>query len=83
MLSTCYRYGRVPARDRFVPPALAQRMCSAGDCVVTGEFTPVEPDTFQHKFYARGVGLFLEVDPESGSIVELVECNTDPKCNGL
>jgi hypothetical protein len=83
VLSTSYRFGRDADLDRFVPPALALRMCSAGDCIVTGEFTPVEPDAFQHKFYARGVGLFLEVDPVTGDITQLVECNTDPKCNGL
>lgn len=42
------------------------------DCLVTGEFTPLEPDLAERKFYARGIGLILEVDPETGERVELV-----------
>lgn len=42
------------------------------DCLVTGEFTPLEPDFAERKFYARGIGLILEVDPETGERVELV-----------
>jgi hypothetical protein len=83
VLSTTYRYGDDPALDEFVPQALAELMCSDGDCVVTGEFTPVEPDVFERKYYARGIGLFLEVNPEDGSAVPLVECNVDPKCDEL
>jgi hypothetical protein len=44
-----------------------------GRCVVTRDFTPLEPDALEHKYYARGVGLILEVDDESGDRVELVE----------
>ncbi len=47
---------------------------------MTGEFTPVEPDAFERKYHAVGIGTFLEVDPESGDIVQLVDCNFDPKC---
>jgi hypothetical protein len=42
------------------------------DCVVTGEFTPLEPDFAERKFYARGIGLILEVDSETGERIELV-----------
>ena len=45
--------------------------CS-GDCVVTSDFTPLEPDVAERKFYAPGVGLILEVDVETGDRVELV-----------
>jgi hypothetical protein len=44
-----------------------------GDCVVTRDFTPLEPDANERKFYAPGVGLILERDLESGDRVELVE----------
>ena len=83
VLSTSYRYGRDAQLDAHVPQALAELLCSAGDCLVIGEFTPVEPDAFGLKFYARGVGLFLEVDPASGAVVQLVDCNVDMKCSSL
>jgi hypothetical protein len=39
----------------------------------TRDQTPLEPDTFELKFYVPGVGLVLEVNPESGEQLELVE----------
>ena len=42
-------------------------------CLQTRDFTPVEPDALEHKFYAAGVGLVLEVNPESGERLELIE----------
>jgi hypothetical protein len=42
-------------------------------CLQTADFTPVEPDALEHKFYAPGVGLVLEVDVESGERLELIE----------
>ena len=44
-----------------------------GNCVVTGDFTPLEPDAYEFKYYAPGVGFMLEVDPETGERLELVE----------
>jgi len=44
-----------------------------GDCVVTKDFTPVEPDANEHKFFAPGIGLILEIDMETGARTELVE----------
>jgi hypothetical protein len=41
-----------------------------GDCVVTRDFTPLEPGGDEMKYYAPGVGLILEVDAE-GNRVEL------------
>ena len=32
----------------------------------------VEPDGYEHKFYAPGLGLVLEVNPETGERVELI-----------
>jgi hypothetical protein len=43
-----------------------------GDCLVTRDFTPLEPDAEEHKYYAPGIGMILEVDPESGDRTELV-----------
>lgn len=33
-----------------------------GSCVATAEWTPLAPGPKEHKFYARGVGLVLEID---------------------
>ena len=43
-----------------------------GDCVVTRDFSPLEPDVEENKYYKSGVGLILEVDPASGVRSELV-----------
>ena len=43
----------------------------AGDCLKTTDFTPLEPDTLESKYYAPGIGLIVEVDEESGDRVEL------------
>lgn len=48
-----------------------------GDCLVTGEFTPIEPDVLEYKVYAPGVGLILELNPENGDRLELVEVLED------
>jgi hypothetical protein len=45
--------------------------CS-NSCLVTGEFTPLEPDGFEKKFYKPGVGMILAVDPEDGDREALV-----------
>lgn len=82
-LSTSYGYGTNPALDRHVPRDLVDLFCSARDCVVTGESTALEPDTFHHKFYARGVGFILEVSPKTGEALRLVGCNFDPRCKSL
>jgi len=43
-----------------------------GDCVQTRDFTPLEPDVEEHKYYAPNIGVILEVDVESGERVELI-----------
>lgn len=42
------------------------------------EFSPLEPDVVERKYYSPGVGVFLEVGPDE--VVQLVGCNVDPKC---
>jgi hypothetical protein len=83
VLSTRYSFGHRPALDKFVPPGLAQLLCHDHPCVVTAEFTPIEPDVRARKYYAFGIGLFLEVNLGTGDIVQLVGCNLDPKCTDL
>ena len=83
VLSTDYRYGTDPDLDRFVPAGLAQLMCAAGDCVVTRNYSLLEPGVFGRKYYARGIGVFLEVNPADGEVHRLVSCNFDPRCQHL
>ncbi len=82
VLSTDYFYGSDPDLDLFVPPGLANLLC-AGDCVVTRNFSLLEPGVEARKYYASGIGFFLEVDPETGEIIQLVDCNVDALCAGL
>lgn len=83
MLSTSYGFGHDLELDEGVPAALAQRLCAANDCVVTGEFTPISPESFERKYYAAGIGLFLAVNPASGEVVRLVDCSFDARCAAL
>lgn len=80
ILSTTYRYGVDPELDELVPPELAELFCSAGDCVVTYDFSPLSPGAFERKYYARGIGRFLETNPPDAEVVRLVDCNVDPRC---
>ncbi|MAW60348.1 MAG: hypothetical protein CMJ94_05880 [Planctomycetes bacterium] len=42
-------------------------------CLKTEDGTALEPDAREFKYYAPGVGLVLEVDPESGERLELIQ----------
>ena len=79
VLSTTYSYGKNPTLDQLVPAPLAKLLC-AGDCIVTRNFSLLEPGVFERKYYARGIGVFLEVELDSGEVVRLVGCNVDPRC---
>jgi hypothetical protein len=80
--STSYSYGKDPVLDKGVPKALAQKLCSAGDCIVTDNISLLEPGIVEHKYYAKGIGTFLETGP-GGEVVRLVSCNVDPRCSSL
>lgn len=41
-------------------------------CVQTADFTPLEPDGLEHKFYAPGIGLVFESKPGETETLELV-----------
>ena len=81
ILSTTYSYGHDQALDEGVSTELAQRFC-AGDCIVTRNYSLLEPGLFARKYYARGVGTILEVE-NTGEVVQLVSCNFDSRCNNL
>jgi hypothetical protein len=82
VLSISYSYGKNPTLDQLVPAALAKALC-AGDCVVTKNYSLLEPGAFERKYYAPGIGVFLEVEPDTGEVVRLVNCNFDSRCSGL
>jgi hypothetical protein len=46
------------------------------DCLKTREFTPLEPDVNEYKYYAQGIGMVLEVDVASGARTELIQVTT-------
>ncbi|MBL8252930.1 MAG: hypothetical protein JNJ76_04930 [Candidatus Competibacter sp.] len=83
VLSTTYKFGGNFELDQFVPQQLAQRFCSSGDCVVTKNYSLLEPGIFARKYYARGIGFFLEVKPDSGEVLQLSNCNFDSRCANL
>ncbi len=39
----------------------------------TQDWTPLEPGVLEYKFYAQGIGVIKEVNPETGEGIELVE----------
>ncbi|MGH9368668.1 MAG: hypothetical protein ACRD3M_13450, partial [Thermoanaerobaculia bacterium] len=77
ILSTTYAYGNDTELDRFVPEKLAKSLCS-GDCVVTKNFSLLEPGIFARKYFAPGIGFFLEVNPDTGEVLALEACNFEP-----
>jgi len=44
-----------------------------GDCLQTRDFTPLEPDALEHKFYAPGIGMIVEIKPDTGERLELMQ----------
>ena len=48
------------------------------NCLQTADTVPLEPDALEHKFYAPGVGLVLEIDPVTGERLELIQIITPP-----
>jgi hypothetical protein len=42
------------------------------NCIVTQDGSPLEPDANEHKYYAPGVGLVLELKPATGEMLELI-----------
>jgi hypothetical protein len=79
ILSIDYSYGKDPNLDRLVPPKLAQLLCKK-NCVVTRNTSSLEPGVVERKYYAPGIGVFLETAPQTGEVVRLVKCNVDPRC---
>lgn len=70
--------------DDYVPEEaedLIEDLCDGSlRCVVTRDFTPIEPEVEEFKFYAEGIGPILEFNTEDGSFALLVDCSY---CGGL
>jgi hypothetical protein len=79
VLSTTYQFGQDSDLDQHVPQALAELLCS-GHCLVTKEFSPLEPDAIERKYFAPGIGDFLEIELDTGVVTQLVDCNFDDRC---
>ena len=50
---------------------------SFDNCLQTEEWTPLEPDVLEYKYYAPGIGLVIEVDVSTGDRVELIDISTE------
>ena len=46
-------------------------------CLQTEEFTPLEPGHTELKYYARGVGEVLTINPDNGERTQLVAIVVD------
>jgi hypothetical protein len=46
--------------------------CNA-NCLVTRDFSPLDPEANENKYYAPGVGLIVEIDLTTGDRVELID----------
>jgi len=82
VFSITYNYGEDTELDRLVPRALAQLLCHH-NCVVTENISLLEPGVVERKYYAPGIGTFLETNPDSGEVSKLVKCNFQSLCASL
>jgi len=82
VFSKTYHFGEDKELDRFVPRNLAKLLCHH-DCVVTENTSLLEPGVVERKYYAPGIGTFLETNPDSGEITRLVKCNFHKLCASL
>jgi len=53
--------------------SLAIDLGSFENVVQTYDFTPLDPEAQEHKFYAEGIGVIQEVDLTTGDTVDLIE----------
>lgn len=82
VISTDYHYGENSELDELVPQALAQYLCNH-DCIVVAESTPIEPDVFERKYYAPGIGFFIGTNPIDEEVVFLTGCSFNLACQSL
>lgn len=68
--------------DYLVPEDLAEYFCGNNSCVVTKDGNGLEPGAIERKYYAPGVGVFLEVNVEDEEIVRIVACEVGADLHG-
>jgi hypothetical protein len=61
---------------------VATRFCH-GDCVMTKNYSLLEPGIFARKLYAPGVGVILEIELDTNTVIQLSNCSFDPRCVNL
>jgi hypothetical protein len=44
-----------------------------GNCLVTLDYSPLDPGAAENKYYAPGIGMIVEVDLETGDRLELID----------
>lgn len=82
VVSVDYHYGENAELDELVPQDLAQMLCNH-DCVVVAESTPIEPEVFERKYYAPGIGFFIGTNPVEEEVVFLTGCSFNAVCQSL
>lgn len=83
ILSNNYSFGKNSDLDHLVPQQLAERFCAAGDCIVTENFSLLEPGILARKYASRGIGVFLEIELDTNAVIQLTDCNFDSRCENL
>jgi len=63
-------FAEVVSLDRTIRLSRLRR--NVGDCLETLDSSHLAPDLVEHKFYAPGLGMVLEVSPDADERVELV-----------
>ncbi len=57
---------------------LVRAAACVANCLVTRDYSPLDPGVEENKYYARGIGKILEVDLETGNRVELISVTMAP-----
>jgi len=57
---------------------LSQFAACKGQCLVTRDFSPLDPGVEENKYYLPGIGLLVEIDLETGDRVELINFTNVP-----
>ncbi len=73
--------GALESRDKVVVTILDDNRVMFSfddDVLVTRDFTPIEPDAYELKYYAPGIGLVLEENPDSGELLKLTGTSLIP-----
>jgi hypothetical protein len=82
VVSVTYSPGNDPELDGLVPVELADYLCN-DDCIVIAEGSPLEPEVFELKYFARDIGFFLATNPVDDEAVYLTGCNFNSRCDFL